>query len=226
MVSIRIGKPEPVYTHTREQEIWNYIGDFENETLFCYEFIKKRIKERKSLKRTNRILKIKKQSQNKDATIFKPIRYHREEPIKIRLNGLFPIFHDCYSDDLSIYLEGYEFKLENLIDAGEINYMKLSDLLGQSRLNENKIVNEEAQKPVQLLELDREFIFIFALSTLARYRVNDWIEIISGRKSDLILKIRRYLQAVELLFPNLVLNELFEGVYLFYEPAKVGSPVG
>jgi hypothetical protein len=95
--------------------------------------------------------------------------------------------------------------------------------LNTDSINANRIIDQETQKPVQLNELDREFIFIFGLSTLARYRVNEWIEIISGRKSDLILKIRRYLQAVELLFPNLVLNELYEKDFLFYEPARLGN---
>jgi hypothetical protein len=41
------------------------------------------------------------------------------------------------------------------------------------------VAYDETKKQVQIDELEREFIFIFifALSTLARYRVNDWAEI-------------------------------------------------
>ena len=32
------------------------------------------------------------------------LSYHPPEPIQVRRNGLFQIFHDCYSEDISIYL--------------------------------------------------------------------------------------------------------------------------
>lgn len=274
-----------IFTNNPEQEIWNYIGDFESEQ-FCHEFMKKRIKRKDSWKRCNQILKAKQSKKNLE--VFKPIRvsdikknipelmnntkqardfylssktlplvskpvvlhytfeklanilalvtfrephskyahglsYHPPRPIIVRPTGLFQIFHDCYSDDISIYLEEREFKLENIVDAGPINYIDLYAEVGHHILM-NRIYDEKNKTEVALLELDREFIFIFVLSTLARYRVNEWIEIISGKKSDLIRKIRRYLQAVELLFPNLILNELYEEVLLFYEPARIGGP--
>jgi len=92
----------------------------------------------------------------------------------------------------------------------------------KNNVNAN-VAYDETKKQVQIDELDSEFIFIFALSTLARYRVNDWAEIVSGKKNVLIGKIRRYLQSVELLFPNLVLNELHEKTLAFYEPARIGG---
>jgi hypothetical protein len=153
------------------------------------------------------------------------LSYYPPEPIVVGRKGLFPTFHDCYSDDLSIYLEGRQFKLENLVDAGEINYITLNALVAQNSLSVSKVFDEKTKKIVSIHELDREFIFVFALSTLARYRVNEWIETISGKRNDLIIKIRRYLQAVELLFPNLVLNELHEKVLLFFEPPIVGGDV-
>ena len=152
------------------------------------------------------------------------LSYYPPKPIVVGRNGLFQIFHDCYSEDFSIYLEERQFKLENIVDAGPTNYIELYALVGQHSLSVSRIFDEKTKIEVPLHELDREFIFIFALSTLARYRVNEWVEIISGKKSDLILRIRRYLQAVELLFPNLVLNELYEKVLLFYEPPMVGGP--
>ena len=110
-----------------------------------------------------------------------------------------------------------------MVDAGEINYITLNALIAQNSLSVSKVFDEKTKKIVSIHELDREFIFVFALSTLARYRVNEWIETISGKRNDLINKIRRYLQAVELLFPNLVLNELHEKVLLFFEPLIIGG---
>jgi len=65
-----------------------------------------------------------------------------------------------------------------IIDAGEINHIRLQDLLIKNSVNAN-VAYDETKKQAQIDELDREFIFIFifALSTLARYRVNDWAEI-------------------------------------------------
>jgi hypothetical protein len=150
------------------------------------------------------------------------LSYHKKQPIRIHRGGLFQIFHDCYSNNPSIYLEDFSFRLENIVSAGETNYVRLQDLLINSSIDANKTF-DEGKREVHLNELDREFIFVFALSVLARYKVDEWAEIISGKKGDLIIKIRRYLQAVELLFPNLVLNELHEKNLVFYEPGRVGG---
>jgi hypothetical protein len=69
--TVPIKYPEEVYTHNREKEIWNYIADFESE-IYCYNFIKKRIKRKDSWKRSNRICKKKKAQKNLE--VFKPIR--------------------------------------------------------------------------------------------------------------------------------------------------------
>jgi hypothetical protein len=57
--TVPIKYPEEVYMHNREKEIWNYITDFESE-IYCYNFIKKRIKRKDSWKRSNLICKKKK----------------------------------------------------------------------------------------------------------------------------------------------------------------------
>lgn len=85
----------------------------------------------------------------------------------------------------------------------------------------NRIINENASVEVSIHELDREFIFLFGISTLARYRVNEWNDILSGRNNDLILKIQRYLQSVQLSFPNLILNILYDKIFLFYQPTQL-----
>lgn len=50
-------------------------------------------------------------------------------------------------------------------------------------------------------------VFLFATSTLARYRVNEWAMILAGRDND--MRIQRYMQAIQLFFPNLILNILY-----------------
>ena len=51
------------------------------------------------------------------------------------------------------------------------------------------ITEENSNNKIAVNELDREFIFLFAIATLARYRVNEWTSIMSGEDSDLISKI-------------------------------------
>lgn len=50
-----------------------------------------------------------------------------DEPITIKKQGLFQCFHDCYSIDPSVYMQVQEpkFLLNDVINAGEINYLKL-----------------------------------------------------------------------------------------------------
>jgi hypothetical protein len=49
-------------------------------------------------------------------------------------------------------------------------------------------VDKNTSNQITVSELDREFIFLYAIATLARYRVNEWTAIISGKDNDLILK--------------------------------------
>lgn len=115
-----------------------------------------------------------------------------------------------------IYLEKQAFKFENILDAGQLYDVELFDAMEVSLVNQNlKPIDENTGKQSSITELDREFIFMFGLSALARYRVNEWSEIIAGRKSDKILRIDRYLQSVQSLFPNLVLNQLYGEVKVF-----------
>ena len=74
------------------------------------------------------------------------LSYHKGQPIRIYRKGLFQTFHDCYSDNLSIYLEEHNFKLESIIDAGEINYVRLQDLLIKNAINANKTYDETKKK--------------------------------------------------------------------------------
>lgn len=99
--------------------------------------------------------------------------------------------------------------------------MEIVNLMKNDSLATNRIINENASVEVSIHELDREFIFLFGISTLARYRVNEWNDILSGRNNDLILKIQRYLQSVQLSFPNIILNILYDKIFLFYQPTQL-----
>ena len=116
-----------------------------------------------------------------------------------------------------------QIDFEKLIDSGNINYLQLDYSVAHGSINANRVMNQKTGNQIIIEELDREFIFVFALSALSRYRVNDWDKIISGKSSNLISKIRRYLQTVQLLFPNFILNELYGRILSFYSPARAGS---
>jgi hypothetical protein len=64
-------------------------------------------------------------------------------------------------------------------------------------------------------------MFSFVLSVLARYQLSKWMEILSGDDGKIIIKIRRYFESIQLLFPNLILNELYNKFLEFYSPAQL-----
>jgi YaaC-like Protein len=76
---------------------------------------------------------------------------------------------------------------------------------------------------IKLHELDREFLFIFAISTLARYKVNTWNKMLSGKESDVIIKISEYLQTIQSIFPNFVLNSLLNKFHIFVPIGFMGK---
>ena len=58
---------------------------------------------------------------------------------------------------------------------------------------------------------------------MSRYRVNEWNELIAGKSSSSIIQIQRYLQSIQIFFPNLVINTLFGKRMLFYQWARLGA---
>lgn len=285
---------QSIYTNNPEQEIWNYISDFESE-YFVNNFVRKRISDPGNIhklffsylnknKRSNISQQITKDIENLSpiqscdlngnlvseiannarqahdlyivakelpmlsrpilllyafeklanmlvlltfktqegkGNYFHGLTYFKQKPIEVKSKGLFQRFHDCYCFDPSIYIEKRAFKTENLVNAGHTSHMEIVNLMKNDSLATNRIINENASVEVSIHELDREFIFLFGISTLARYRVNEWNDILSGRNNDLILKIQRYLQSVQLSFPNLILNILYDKIFLFYQPTQL-----
>lgn len=63
-------------------------------------------------------------------------------------------------------------------------------------------------------ELTREYLFSFAMSLLARYNVEFWGKLMAG--STTAWHIQNYLSATQVLFPNLIFNQLHGTQYYFY----------
>lgn len=156
------------------------------------------------------------------ATYSHGLTFRPGRPIEVKSTGLFQRFHDCYSPDPSIYLGNHAFTFDWILDGGEIYDYHIRRMMEQNKIDRLMTPDAATNERIALHELDREFLFIFALSVLARYRVIEWVEIIEGKKSDRVTRIERYLESVQMLFPNLILNVLRGRVMLFYEPAKAG----
>ena len=91
---------------------------------------------------------------------------------------------------------------------------ELYSLVASGSLSNNRIKDEISQNATTLHELDREFLFIFGISILSRYKVSEWNEILSGKYSDKVIKFQRYLQTTQLLFPNLIINHLLDKTFI------------
>lgn len=63
-------------------------------------------------------------------------------------------------------------------------------------------------------ELTREFIFLYAMSMLARYKVNEWDKHMSG--SAILWELQNCITATQMLFPNLIFNQLHGSQFYFY----------
>lgn len=149
------------------------------------------------------------------------LTYDRETlNVKVSAQGLFPRLHDCYSSNPAFCGKKYEFKLDSLMNTEPIGK---TELLTLGNPFESVSVHEETTRnPVLMGEPDREFLFIYALSILARYRVNDWSDVIEVKNDTRILRIRRYTQSIQMYFPNWILDALSWKRHLFYEKARFG----
>jgi hypothetical protein len=158
----------------------------------------------------------------KEDTFNHGLRYHNGN-IMVQSKGLFQRFHDCYSFNPEIYTKKYIFRFNDLIKAGPTNEDKLFQIMKDGSISSNKIIEEKSGHEITLHELDRQFLFVYGLSVLSRYRVNEWNELLAGKYSKLVIDIKRYLQSIQLFFPNLLLNSIYEKIFLFYSFARVGA---
>jgi hypothetical protein len=183
-------------------------------------------------------------------TTFDFLRYEREKPkryshgltfdpsnltVLVKSTGLFNFLHDCYDQNPEVYSKLYAFKLDNILrrnvtttfyrhyhEEREENLISFFDLFTYRRYG-NNIEIASNDKTIRLHELDREFLFTFAISTLSRYNVNIWSNILAGKDSDLIIKITEYLQTTQSMFPNLILNKLLNSNHIFVPIGFMGK---
>lgn len=165
---------------------------------------------------------------SKEGSINKDISRHGLtyfSSISIKQFGLFSLLHDCISTDRTIYDNEFEFSFEDILSLGPLNYPRLSHDIYKG--SDNYQLKDSKSKNITMIkEIERQFIFIFALSVYSRYKVVDWEAILSGDANNLIARIRRYLDTVELLFPNLILNSLYSKRIAFFSPARIGGMDG
>lgn len=64
-------------------------------------------------------------------------------------------------------------KLENLVNAGYTSHIDLLNLMKNGSVATNQIKNENTLVEIPAHELNRGFVFLFGLSTLVLYRVNE-----------------------------------------------------
>jgi hypothetical protein len=156
-----------------------------------------------------------------------PSKIAGERTINIQESGLFQNFHSTFSSNY-FYINKPKIKFEDIIYCGPLNIMKVkaynNHIILYSLKNQNDSVNKNA---IKIAELDREFIFIYVLSILARYNVNEWSNLLMGNEVLFSTEIKTinfiwtYLNTVENIFPNLILNEIYGKSISFFTPAMI-----
>jgi hypothetical protein len=134
--------------------------------------------------------------------------------------GAFARFHDSYSWNPSIYLDDCIFRWRDLIDIEQQQTQRYGLILNMRKCNA-VYLNERKSKKSKYLEheLTREIIFSYAMSMLARYRVELWGTLIEAKHSSIIWNIQEYITSTQTLFPNLIFNQL-HGQQLYFYPLE------
>jgi hypothetical protein len=156
-----------------------------------------------------------------------PSKIDGERTINIQESGLFQKFHSTFSSNY-FYLDKPKIKFDDIINCGPLNIMKVkayhNHIILYSLKNQNDTINKNT---IQIEELDREFNFIYVLSILARYNVNEWSNLLMGKEILFSNEIKTinfiwsYLNTVENTFPNLILNEIYGKSISFFTPAMI-----
>ena len=150
--------------------------------------------------------------------------------VQINKVGLFSKFHHSISID-NFYENAPHFRFEDIINCGPINLRKLESYHGLKytySIKNHNIKTNTSYNQIEITEIDREFIFVFVLSDfLSRYNIREWSDLLTGKKVQfsknikIINFMRRYVNAVETSFPNLILNEIYRKNISFFYPATM-----
>lgn len=81
--------------------------------------------------------------------------------------------------------------------------------------NGYKLTKTSDNQKIIIHELDREFLFVFALSSLARYHLLEWSKLLDGKNSELMIDIQRYIHSIRLFFPILICSYILDKKLLF-----------
>jgi YaaC-like Protein len=130
--------------------------------------------------------------------------------------GAFARFHDSYNWNPSIYLDSCKFEWKDLITSNGLWTGQYGLTLNMTSGNTVRLFEKSSNTQHYVEhELTRQIIFVYAMSMLARYRVQTWHELIEAKKSDIIWTIQEYLTCTQSLFPNLIFNQLRGKQYYF-----------
>ena len=136
--------------------------------------------------------------------------------VECKRTGSFARFHDCYNGNPSIYLNECIFKWEDLINGIQPNHV-FGLMLNIKDRNVVHLDDKKSKFSLIEHELTREYIYLYSMSMLARYRVIEWNKHMSG--SSIMWDIQRYLSATQTLFPNLIFNQ-FHGKQIYFYPSE------
>lgn len=129
-------------------------------------------------------------------------------------SGAFARFHDSYNWDPEVYLAECIFKWKDLIQ--DPLKTRVPDLILNMKWWNFAHMKERRTDNSNFIEheLTREYLFLYAMSFLARYNVEYWSRLMTG--SAIAWHIQNYLNATQVLFPNLIFNQLHGAQYYFY----------
>lgn len=90
--------------------------------------------------------------------------------ISVKPFGLFPLLHDCISTDGTLYQKEFTFSFEDILSLGPLSYARLS-LEIQQGSDTYQLKDSKTDNMTMIKEIERQFIFTFALSVYSRYKV-------------------------------------------------------
>src|SRR5207247_9235530 len=67
--------------------------------------------------------------------------------VTIEKEGLFARLHDCYSPDPSLYSQGYEFKLDKIVNTEPVAEKELFARMSEGSLGHVSVYEETTKKP-------------------------------------------------------------------------------
>jgi len=124
------------------------------------------------------------------------------ENLATDLNGFFPEIRNIQETKSGILLFAEEIPLMRAVSGEEYLVMPLR------RHNQNLF----------LPEMSVQFLIMYLLGMISRYRPKEWGEVIEGEKSGEIYIIPKFLETITRKFPNLILNKLWNRIFVFVSP--------